>query len=735
MGTALIQRSFAAGELAPAYTARADLAKYHTGLKTCRNFTVRRQGGVANRSGTHYVATVKTGTVALYPFVAAALDESFVIEAGNEYFRFHRNGAPVLVSGVTAWSNVTAYVAGDLASRLGVNYYCILAHTNQQPPSALHWYALTGSIFEIPTPYAAGAFFDPARACFEQNGLLVTITHLNYAPRELAFTPGTPNDRWVLSTVVTGPWTTPPANPAGVAGAAGTRTFAYVVTAGRTETYEETNPSDAITIATAAAPTEDAPHELSWDAVTGAAEYYVYADPYGNGAYGFLGIAGTNAFQDVGLAPDFNTPPPLPRALFASANLYPAVNTTYQQRRIMAGTHTDRELVHASQVGFRSNFGIRSPLQDDDAITWSMASNRIQPVHHLIGLQLGLVVLTDCGEWVMKGDADGVLLPTAINPRQHGYVGANFVRPVVVGESVIFAQTLGTELRDLRFNEQVEGLSGRDLTIYSSHLFTKLQTIVDLAYARVPDSVIWCVRSDGVLCGLTYIRDEDVWGWHRHDTDPDVDGGFLRVCVIPENGEDMVYVVVEREVNGSTVQYIERFRSRAVTELKDFVFLDSSVTRSTGSSAAVSGLSHLVGRTVYALADGLVQGPFTVSAGGTITLTTPASTVQVGLRITAELELLDLDVPGSSLRDKRKLVKALALLVENSRRGWSAGPSAAQLQVQRAEPYESTTGLFTGRLELNVNGTFTDTGRVLIRHTDPTPLTVLGALPLLEVGG
>jgi hypothetical protein len=43
------------------------------------------------------------------------------------------------VAGAAAWSGATAYVYGDLVSRLSIIYQCILAHTNQQPPSATYW--------------------------------------------------------------------------------------------------------------------------------------------------------------------------------------------------------------------------------------------------------------------------------------------------------------------------------------------------------------------------------------------------------------------------------------------------------------------------------------------------------------------------------------------------------------------------------------------------------------------
>lgn len=742
MGFPVILRSFGGGEIAPAYYARADLARYLAALRTCLNFTVRRTGGVANRPGTHYVATAKTTPAipALHPFVFAAADASYVIEAGHQYFRFHRKGAPVTVSSATAWSSATAYVAGDLASRLGVIYYCRVAHTNQQPPNATYWHPLPvengASVLEIPTPFESGDFDDPARACFTQHGLRITITHLNRPPHELELRNLTQPPLFALTQIATGPSIAAPTGVTGSAGTVGTREFRYVVTALKAETYEESNPSAVFVLTAADDPTVAAPHVISWTAGAGAAEYRIYADPFNNGTFGFLGVAtAQTTFRDVAQVPDFSLTPPVPRTLFATALNYPAVSTMYQQRRVFCGTHIARDLVYASQVGFRANFGIRSPLQDDDAITFQMEAPDAAVIVAARGLQLGLVLLTDRGEWVIKGGDDGTLLPTAINPRQHGWVGSSFVPPVIIGESVLFVESLAHVLRDLRFDEKVDGLSGRDLTLFGSHLFSATQRVVDMAYAQVPDSVVWCVRSDGVLCGLTYLRDEDVWGWHRHITGAGVDGGFKRVCVIPENNEHFAYVVVQREVNGTTRSYIERFASRAFSTLADAFFLDCGKTITNGSATtAVSGLAHLAGRSVMALVDGVKQGPFTVSLAGTLTLSTAGTKVQIGLPITAQLETLDLDAQGSAIRDSRKIVKSLALLLENSARGFYAGPSASALQIQRAEPHEAA-GLVTGRAEVPLTGTFTDHGRVLIQHTDPTPLTVLGLIPHITEGG
>ena len=731
MGESVLQRSFSSGELTPGLAARADLVTYLTGLRRCRNFQVLRQGGIANRAGFMFVAATKTiERTFLFPFVFAAANESYIIEAGDGYFRFFHNGAPLLVSGVGAWSAATPYVLGDLVVSAGVNYYCVLAHLAQAPPNALYWYALTGAVYEIPTPYGAGAFQDPSPACFAQSGFRITITHLGHVPRELRYSREVTGVRWTLVDFVTKPAIDPPANPLGVAGAAGARTFAYVITAVAAETYEESSPSEVVTIPLALQPTPDAPHVLTWDPRAGAVEYTVYADPFENGTFGFIGVAtGVERFNDIGEEPDFTRTPPVPRSLFASAHNYPAVSVVHQQRQFFGGTENDREDVFASQVGKRTNFSVRSPLQDDDALTWNLASNRIQPVMHLISLKQ-LIMLTDSGEWVASGNSDGVLLPTAINLDQHGYVGSAYLTPIVIGNAIVFVQARGTVLRDLAFDEQQQGLSGRDLTPMAGHLF-RGYTLVDLAYAQVPDSTVWCVRSDGVLLGLTYVKEDGVWGWHRHDTD----GVFEQVCVIPEGAADAVYVIVARQVGGHTVRYVERLAPREFLDDVDACFLDASVRYTGTATRQVSGLTHLEGLTVRASAAGAaVPGSFVVT-NGRITLPAPQASVVVGLPITAEAETVDLDVAGSNIRDKRKRVAAVAFLVDRSARGFFAGPDAQHLYPQRAELWEAPTGMVSGRVEMALTAAFGDGGRVFVRHTDPTALSILAVIPNVDMGG
>lgn len=759
MATPIIQRSFAAGELAPTFFGRADTTVYGSGLKRCRNFFVRKEGGVSNRAGFRFIkaAKVMSSLVRLYRWAFTAADTSTLIEAGHMYFRFYRGGAPltVLISGLDAWDASAAYVQGDLVSYGGVAYYAKQDTTGDQPDtSSDDWYALeddnTNAIYEVPTPYSAGAFDSPGPLNFTQSGTIITITHPGYAPMELQnLDPLGTTPAWVLVPVSTDPSIAAPQNGSGTAGVAGTRAVRYVVTAVAAETYEESLPSDVIEITSSDDPTEDAPNVLGWDAVSGAAEYNVYEDRYLNGTFGFIGVAtGQTTFNDTGFAPDFEQTPPIQRTLFASQYDYPELSAFYQQRRLFGYTDNKPATVWASRTGFRSNFTIRSPLQDDDAITFTHAGNDMNVVRHLIPLKR-LIMLTETGEWVVRGDADGVLLPTAINLDQEGYAGSSRAFPAIAGSNIVYVQARGSLVRDLRFTTDIAPIDTRDLTIFANHLFAG-HTIARLEYQQDPNSIIWAVRDDGVLLGLTYIPGADIWGWHRHDTAQNDSVGVIEdVCVVPEEAEDVLYAVIRRTIDGSEVRYIERLASREINETtfaNDVFFVDCGATYSGSPATTISGLDHLEGEVVAVVADGdvLYDGDPTGAdaedfrvTGGAITLDAAHSVVHVGLAIRyAQIETLEPDAPNSAIRDQRKVITSLGVLVDATVQGFKAGPDADHLIAQRPDPWETDpSARVSKRVTVAISGGWSDEGRIFIRQTLPMPLTILAVLPSVEFGG
>lgn len=730
MSEGIIQRAFAAGELSGGLAARADLGQYQAGLRRCRNFIVQRNGGIANRPGFRFVSECKDNAAGkrLIRFVTPEPALSVLIEAGADYLRFYQDGAVIAVDGgdVDAWDSGTDYGIGDLVTSGGDIYYATAASLASGPPSA-DWHALAGGVFELPFPLGGVAWN------VSQSGNVLTFTSKDAAPMELIYLSPT---RWIFQPISTAPVIGPPENVVLTAGA-GTRSYGYVVTAAHPLTYEESVAGAQTIDASAATPTPDAPHGLVWDAVliggVNAPEYYVYCDPYGNGTYGYIGTAtGLELFNNPGIEPDFAVTPPLERILFDADDLYPHVSANFQQRRVFGHTHEVPDGLWFSKTGLLYNFGITSPLQDDDAITVRIAGNNNHPIRHLVALKAGLVVMTDGGEWTCRGPEGRAITPNGVEFEQQTYNGIAAVPPVVVGNAVLYLQARGAIVRDLRFDAEVEGLAGRDLTTFAGHLFDGY-TIVSMDYAQTPNSIIWCARSDGMLLGLTYLREQEVWGWHRHDTD----GAFEALCVMPEAGEDALYAIVGRTVGGVVKRFIEKLESRTIIDWNaDAFFLDAGLSYQGSAVSSVSGLEHLDGATVGIVGDGTYRGTAVVSGGAVSVPGAAAEDIHVGLLYVADLETLTLDVAGSAVRDKKKAVKSVTMILDRSDRSWKVGRSfTATLSQHRLDTVDGTAASFTGDVQQSMLTGFGVDGRFVLRHTTPLPLHILGVVPQVEVLG
>jgi hypothetical protein len=326
-----------------------------------------------------------------------------------------------------------------------------------------------------------------------------------------------------------------------------------------------------------------------------------------------------NAFTDVGTpTPDYAQGPPTQQTLF-NAGAYPAAVGEFQQRDFLANTSAEPNKVYGSRTASRNSFARSTPLRADDLLAFTLVSDKAHAVKHLLDLH-GLVIFTTAGAFSVGGNAADVLTPDSIRPQQIAQNGIGDLRPLVVGQSAIYLQGRKARVRDLYPVEAAGGLGGyqgTDLSVFSSHLF-KGYTIVDWAYAEEPFSVVWLVRSDGALLGLTYDRSFDLWGWHRHDTD----GTVENVCVVPEGAEDAVYLVVKRTINGATKRYIERMKTRQFTDIAaDAVFMDCAYTvdgRYTGTVTMT-----LSGGTLWDATESLTltaSGVYSIDAGGGSTL-------------------------------------------------------------------------------------------------------------------
>lgn len=311
-----------------------------------------------------------------------------------------------------------------------------------------------------------------------------------------------------------------------------------------------------------------------------------------NGVFGLIGTAtspvsgsATASFIDTGYTPNTAIRPPVHRYPFVGTSNAPAAIGILQQRFVCAGSSNNPELVDMSQPGGYMNYCISDPVVDSDAVTFTMASSKSGAVKHILDHNKRLI-FTETAEVALEGNDAGVITPASINPKVLATNGIGTLRPLPVNDSVLYVQAQGNVIRDLFFD--TNGKSN-DVSLFSQHLVIGYQ-IVDWAFQKIPDSIVWMVRNDGVLIGMTYMREQEIIAWHRHDSD----GKFENVVSIPENGQDVVYVVVKRTINGSSKRYVERLNPRTSKQTRYRFAVSSSTYAATVEQKPVSDIADLV---------------------------------------------------------------------------------------------------------------------------------------------
>ncbi|MDO4642525.1 MAG: hypothetical protein Q4A74_01640 [Cardiobacteriaceae bacterium] len=322
-----LKQAFVGGEIAPEMQGRIEDVGYANGLALCRNFLIRPQGAAENRAGFRFVREVKDSSkfVRLIPFTFSG-EQTMIIELGDKYARFHTDAATILDNGAP---------------------------------------------YEITTPYTADNLAD---IHYVQSADILTLVHPHYPPQELRRYGVTD---WRLQPISFIPSFPAPANlkvdVSRVALAPGVikidLKYRYKITA--VKNGVESKASDEVE-ATNDLYTSGNKNTLTWDAVDGADNYYVYK--YQSGMFGFAGFAHKNTFEDSGIAPDMSKTPPQYKEIFQKDDNYPSAVSYYQQRRVFAGTRAEPQKIWMTRSGTESDMSYSIPSRDDDRIEVRVAA-------------------------------------------------------------------------------------------------------------------------------------------------------------------------------------------------------------------------------------------------------------------------------------------------------------------------------------------------------------------------
>ncbi|MEC8230457.1 MAG: ubiquitin-activating E1 FCCH domain-containing protein [Pseudomonadota bacterium] len=420
-----------------------------------------------------------------------------------------------------------------------------------------------------------------------------------------------------------------------------------------------------------------------------------------------------------------------------ATNQYPSVVTFFEQRLIFANTNNNPQTLWMSKNGDYTNFTTGSA--DDDALVYTIAANQVNAIRYLSATRV-LTVGTSGGEYVVTASNDGPITPTTTLIRKYSNYGSALIEPVQVADVTLFVQRGKRKIREFKYVGEVNtaAYQAPEMTILAEHI-TK-GGLTQFAYQQEPDSVVWATRQDGTLLGMTYRREEDVVAWHKHIIGGSFSGGQAvveSIATLPsDTGEDRLFMIVKRTINGQTKRYIEQmkpFDFGGVTTNAHFV--DSGLSYAGSAVNSLTGLHHLSGQTLEVLVNGASHPQSTVTNGG-INLSFSATTAAVGYGFTSAMKTLRVESGSSdgTSQGKPKRIHAISLRLFETV-GIEVGNSPDNIDRipfrDSSMPMDQAIPLFTGDKEIEFRGGYGE-DRIYVQQNQALPMTVLSFYPRMN---
>lgn len=375
---------------------------------------------------------------------------------------------------------------------------------------------------------------------------------------------------------------------------------------------------------------------------------------------------------------------------------------------------------------------------DSETIARTIGSGPVDNINWILPVRK-LLIGADGAEFSMRSSSeDEPLTPTNAHIKSFSTQGSGEVEAVKLDSSGIFVQRGGSRVMEMSFGESYDYVT-QDLTTFYPEAGNS--QITRIAVQRQPDTRIHCVRTDGDVSILLHDKAENISCWVTYSSA----GSVEDVVVLPGadgDGEDAVYYVVNRTINGSTVRYLEKWalesQCRGETVNRQ---LDSFETY-TSAGSTVTGLDHLEGETVTAWGGGANKGTATVSSGSA-TFSSALGDACVGLSYTAQYKSSKLAYSsgvGTGLAQKKAITTLGVILKDTHYQGLEYGPDFTNmdnlpLMSKGAEIPADTVHSTFDEESFSFPGEWDTDSRLCLQATSPNPVTVLAAIIGLEVHG
>lgn len=507
----IVKNTLSGGEISPGMGARFDQQRYLSGCHSLLNMCPMPCGGVTKRPGMRFVSwaaqTTSAYQVRLVPFVFSATDsrmlEFYEMDTAVGLRVWFPNGSSLTTTLLLPWTPGILATA-TFCQSADVLYYA----TIHRKPGKIMRYSDSDWRF----------------------------AYINWMP---AIAPPTLHNIRETS-----------------GGDGGAKTWFYYTATAISDSGEESAQGNIITIEANAL---SSVHHILFDIapVAGAIEYRIYKRRAG--VYGFIGRvlpASGLTFEDANVEPDTEDTPPSYKDPFPDQPNYPSIVFMHQQRLGFAASNARPLTLWLSQAGNFESMAAKIPPNADDAIEATMAAPEANRILWAQSDRTGLAIGTEGGEWLLASGEGAALTPQDLSFQPQTYFGSSPGLPVLrAGSSILYVQRGGCAAREFGYSFADDRYQSSDLSLLARHILKNNQ-IASWCWQPEPYGIVWCVLYDGRMAGLTYLREHDVIGWHRHETD-----GWVESCAAMPGpgGAWQVWLTVFRKLaSGQQWRAIER---------------------------------------------------------------------------------------------------------------------------------------------------------------------------------
>ena len=487
---------------------------------------------------------------------------------------------------------------------------------------------------------------------------------------------------------------------------------------------------------------------LTIQRVDNAAYYNIYRTESTSGykEIGFINFvyqstAGNISYSDAGYnVKDNNRSIPREVIYFNDTLGYPNRCTVYQQRLILA---RNRDLFF-SQIKSFFNFNASNPIgaTDSFSVTLSASGKASDPILWLVENGKYLLIGTTSKLYSISPYNNFVLEANSINVESQSIGGSSDIYPLDIGKYFLHIKNFSKQISEIFYSFDVNGFNDKTISLLFNHFL--IDGIKRWSFKDDDDPSVFIVTNSGRFIVLSYIKNENILGAVEYVFD---DGVVYDVENIPGDSASDTYVFIERVVNGKAKRYVEILEPRFYDNINfsDFIGVDFSVKIFLGSpSTLVTGLNHLIGKTVQVVADDIYVGEFIVNANGEITLENEASKILVGLKIVCEIQTLPVDLLSTNvniqtIRNHVKELPTVRIGYINSLGDFKVGFSRESLGEEISlrstlDPLNATLELKTGYRDVRLRGSVINPDCLVYVHKDkPFPLNMLYFLMSIEV--